>query len=245
MNAPDLHAAVGAYVLHALEENERRAFEQHLADCEACRQEVDELNATAARLGRAVAIGAPAELKDQVMRRVAATGQERPLPVRDRFGPPARWLPRLALAACLAAAVAFGGIAIWQHEEAETARSAVRQAEQREAAAADVLSAPDAVYQTQELAGGGLATVAVSRNEDAAAFIATGLPELPAGKVYELWFAEAGTMRPAGLLSGTASRQLTLLDGPVGGATGVGVTVEPAGGSAQPTTAPLGLISFT
>jgi anti-sigma factor RsiW len=32
----DLHTLTGAYVLHALSESERAAFERHLADCAAC-----------------------------------------------------------------------------------------------------------------------------------------------------------------------------------------------------------------
>jgi hypothetical protein len=35
-----------------------------------------------------------------------------------------------------------------------------------------------------------------------------------------------------------------LLDGPIDGATGMGITVEPAGGSPQPTTEPVGLMEF-
>jgi hypothetical protein len=34
------------------------------------------------------------------------------------------------------------------------------------------------------------------------------------------------------------------MDGPVGGAGGMGITVEPAGGSATPSLPPVGLISF-
>ncbi|SDZ30043.1 Putative zinc-finger [Amycolatopsis xylanica] len=38
------HAPLGAYVLGALDENESREFEAHLATCDACRREADELN---------------------------------------------------------------------------------------------------------------------------------------------------------------------------------------------------------
>lgn len=38
------HAPLGAYVLGALDENERRRFEAHLATCDACRREADELS---------------------------------------------------------------------------------------------------------------------------------------------------------------------------------------------------------
>lgn len=35
-----------------------------------------------------------------------------------------------------------------------------------------------------------------------------------------------------------------LMDGPLDAASGMGITVEPAGGSAQPTTDPLALVRF-
>ncbi|MCP3819718.1 anti-sigma factor [Streptomyces sp. A3M-1-3] len=244
MSGADLHTATGAYALHALPENERREFEKHLATCDACAQEVAELSAAAARLGRAMAVTPPAEFKDRVLERVAATRQEHPLLTRERPRRARRWMPRVVLAACVAAAAAFGGVAVWQHQEADSARTAVQQAEQREAAVADVLAAPDTKVLTQKLADGATVSVALSRSQDAAAFIASGMPQLPAGKVYELWFSDDGTFRPAGLLSGAAGQQLRLLDGPVGEATGVGVTVEPEGGSPQPTSPPLGWISL-
>ncbi|MFE4724210.1 anti-sigma factor domain-containing protein, partial [Streptomyces sp. NPDC056728] len=64
------------------------------------------------------------------------------------------------------------------------------------------------------------------------------------GKVYELWFNDNGTMRPAGLLDRDHSNQITLMDGAIDKATGMGITVEPSGGSKTPTLPPVGLIEF-
>ena len=33
-----MHTLAAPYALHALDENEERSFEQHLADCEHCRE---------------------------------------------------------------------------------------------------------------------------------------------------------------------------------------------------------------
>jgi hypothetical protein len=38
--------------------------------------------------------------------------------------------------------------------------------------------------------------------------------------------------------------QVVVLDGDAAGATGAGITVEPPGGSAQPTTKPIAFVSF-
>ncbi|MGW4275741.1 RskA family anti-sigma factor, partial [Streptomyces seoulensis] len=57
MTTMDLHSMTGAYALHALPDDERAAFERHLAGCASCAQEVAEFAATAARL--ALASSAP------------------------------------------------------------------------------------------------------------------------------------------------------------------------------------------
>ncbi|MFD3442261.1 anti-sigma factor domain-containing protein [Streptomyces sp. NPDC058685] len=244
---PDIHTASGAYVLHALPDDERRAFESHLAVCTACRDEVAELRATAVRLGDAPEVALPGEARDRVLARVAATQQEPTLtkPAAQLWtGLTRRKLPQLVLAACVALAVAFGGIAVWQHQEAKDARASAHAAEQREASVAEIFASPDASLQRQELSGGGVATVAVSRSQDTAAVVVSGLPELPADKVYEAWFVGSGGPVPAGLLSRKSGRQLAVLDGPVAQAQAVAFTVEPAGGSKQPTTKPIGAVNL-
>ncbi len=76
MNAmPDVHTLTGAYVCDALAPAEREAFEEHLAQCSACSQEVAELREVTAVLGKAVALEPPARLKSAVDARVAITRQ--------------------------------------------------------------------------------------------------------------------------------------------------------------------------
>ncbi|MER5895319.1 anti-sigma factor [Streptomyces sp. NPDC001876] len=171
--------------------------------------------------------------------------QEVPLPQADGTARgQARQLPRLALAASMAAVLVGVGVATWQYREAEDARAATRRAQERQDSVARVLTAPDVRVETQELRGGGTATVAFSRSEDAATLAVSGLPQLPASKVYEAWFIEDGTPVPAGLLSRNPGRQLSLLEGPVDEATAVALSVEPAGGSPQPTTVPFGSVDL-
>ncbi|MCP3817184.1 anti-sigma factor [Streptomyces sp. A3M-1-3] len=248
MNTADLHTLTGAYALHALAPDERAEFERHLQDCPSCAQEVRELTATASRLGMAMTVTPPPALKDQVMRRISAERQDPPWVAQHarRHGGAhrGRTLSRFALAACVAAAAAFGGIAIWQHQAAEDARDQARQSRQQASALAAVLAAPDARTSTGKLADGATGTVVVSRSQNKAAFLASGLPKPPSGKVYQLWFDDGGTMRPAGLMEPSADSGAMLMDGPVGSAAGMGITVEPAGGSPQPTSDPLGLLSF-
>ncbi|MFF2852496.1 anti-sigma factor domain-containing protein [Streptomyces sp. NPDC058001] len=51
-------------------------------------------------------------------------------------------------------------------------------------------------------------------------------------------------MRSAGLLDPDRGDQAVLMRGALGGASGTGVTVEPAGGSREPTSAPVALMKF-
>ncbi|MGW0546806.1 anti-sigma factor [Streptomyces altiplanensis] len=250
MSTAELHTLTGAYALHALTPEERAEFERHLKDCPSCAQEVRELTATAARLGLAMTVTPPAVLKEEVMRRITSERQDPPeVPLSTRVPSPGRRgraLPRLVLAACLAAAAAFGGVAAWQHQEAQDAQEQAQRAQQRSEALAAVLAAPDAKVTTGRIADGVTGTVVVSRERDKAVFLASGMPEPPRGKVYQLWFDD-GAMRSAGLMDRSAlsgSATAVLMDGPVGTARGMGITVEPAGGSAQPTTAPLALMNF-
>lgn len=254
----ELHTLTGAYAVDALPGTEREEFERHLAACPACAQEVRELSATAERLGLAVAAVPPPELKERVLRQVSTVRQEAPgSQSPDRAGGTvpggsgggtgrrARALPRFLLAACVAAAAAFGGAAVWQYSQAQDARQEAQEAHRQSRELTRVLAAPDAkTRSSSDLPGGARASVVVSHKEDKAAFVASGMEKPPSGKVYQLWFADGDTMRPAGLLESAAGGDAVLMDGEVGKATGMGITVEPAGGSQQPTSDPLALMTL-
>ncbi|MDT7686790.1 MAG: hypothetical protein QOG57_7100, partial [Pseudonocardiales bacterium] len=104
MSSPDIHTLTGAYALDALDELERRQFEAHLTQCPECAREVDELRATAAKLGIAAAEQPPDALRRRVLAQVAITRQNSPaggpVPAQPRGGPAGRrtgagWAVRL------------------------------------------------------------------------------------------------------------------------------------------------------
>ncbi|MEV1010805.1 anti-sigma factor [Streptomyces sp. NPDC049881] len=245
----ELHTLGGAYALDAVLPAERERFEGHLERCPACAAEVAELLETAARLGTAVAEPPPPAMREAVLRRIGSVRQEPPpggdrtadTPVRRAVRP--RRTLALALAACVTAA-ALGGTAVWQWQAARDARAQAERVEARAAELSRVMSAPDARVATGALPGGGSATVVVSASADRAAFAVSGLAAPPPGQVYQLWFDDGGRMRPAGLLDPAAEGETVLMDGAVGGASGMGVTLEPDGGSPQPTGDPLAVMAF-
>jgi anti-sigma factor RsiW len=62
----DVHTLAGAYVLDAVSDAERRAFEHHMTRCPSCTQEVRELRETTVRLGSATVAAPPPRMWDQV-----------------------------------------------------------------------------------------------------------------------------------------------------------------------------------
>ncbi|MFG1808039.1 anti-sigma factor domain-containing protein [Streptomyces sp. NPDC049040] len=244
----DLHTLTGAFAVGALTGPEAVAFRRHMADCDACAQEVRELAETAARLAMAVAEVPPAGLRTRVMAALPEVRQLPPdvpvIPLR----PVARrgWrqrLPQVAVAACLAVAAVAAGIAVDARHEADVQHGRTVRAERQAAALSALTSAPDAALRTGALKDGGTATVVSSRSLGQAAVIFHDLPALPGSRVYEVWYSRGDTMVPAGLLEPGRRTGSALLTRTPAGAEGVGITVEPRGGSSSPTGAPLVLLA--
>ncbi|MFF7442100.1 anti-sigma factor domain-containing protein [Streptomyces sp. NPDC008122] len=239
-HATDAHTLTAAYALGALDDDERNALDAHLQACEACRQEAAEFEATAARLAAAVAQPPAASAKAQVM---AAIDGVRQLPPRvpthaakpGRGGMLRRKAVPLALAASVAAG-ALGGIAVWQAQNGQDLKAQARQAQQQLDTISAVLAAPDAHTVHGRSSNGALTTVVASDRQNKAVFTAANLPAPGAGKTYQLWLDHDGTMRPAGLIDHDGT---VILAGNPADAGAVGLTLEPAGGSPQPTTDPL------
>ncbi|MGW1776331.1 anti-sigma factor [Streptomyces sp. NPDC002104] len=242
----DLHTLAGAYALDALTGKEYEAFAAHLGHCPACAQEVAEFAATAAHLAEAAQLPAPDRMKQVVVHRIEGVRQ---LPPRTQTtAAPARLtavLTRRAgpfvVAAAIALAASFGGLAVWQHQQTEQARTRAQHTDEQAQELAAVMTAPDARTVHGRTTTGAATTVVTSALHDKAVFVGAGLPVPPAGKTYQLWFDDRGTMRPAGLLGGDGA---TVMQGGPAGARAVGLTLEPAGGSARPTSSPLLLLAL-
>ncbi|HLI37316.1 MAG TPA: anti-sigma factor [Streptosporangiaceae bacterium] len=231
------HTLTGIYALGALEGIELERFENHLRRCQSCAAEVRGLEETASRMGTAAALAPPAAMRQRVLTAAARTRQLPP--VTGKAGHPAGsrgWVPRLSLAVAAAsvAAAAILGVtqAVTQHQ-LEVTRA-------RDRAIAAVLAAPGARIATGTTTSGGTVTAVVSAQERRAVIITAGLPELPAAKVYELWLMSPAGARPAGLLpAARAGHTVPVLASTVSPGDKLGITIEPAGGTSHPTTAPI------
>ena len=112
---------------------------------------------------------------------------------------------------------------------------------QREMAA--IAEAPDAQSQTLEVEGGGEVTLVSSAAQERSGVIVEGLPELGADQTYELWYIDDAGADSAGTFDVAGSETWRVLDGSFMPGVAVGITVEPAGGSPQPTTEPIVVIA--
>ncbi|MER6796373.1 anti-sigma factor, partial [Amycolatopsis mediterranei] len=104
-----------------------------------------------------------------------------------------------------------------------------------------VLGAPDA--SAIQGAGQGHATLVVSRSRNQAVLLASDLPALDAGHVYQVWLIGSRGARSAGLMTSEASQRMLVAELP-SDVDRIGITVEPAGGSAGPTTPAVTRISL-
>jgi anti-sigma-K factor RskA len=218
----DIHALSGAYAIDALDDLERAQFERHLADCAACRAEVESLREASALLAETVLEAPPAGLRDKVLADIATV---RPLPpvvpeVAARR-PARRRFPALVAAAAVVTAVGIG-VGVVQPWEDETS--------QAPSALESIRAAKDARSWTQDFPDGSSATLWRSESLNRAAVVTEGMAEAPSGKVYELWLQHDDDMVPAGFMPAGPDNTVPLSGDP-GTAQGFGISVEETGGS--------------
>lgn len=232
----DLHHLAAAYALDALDPDERRRFEAHYPGCEICWREVDDFRATAAVLAEASGVAPPPDLKARIMadvgrtRQLSPIGPERVADLADRRRP-GRVGAILAGAAAAVLLIVVGGVA------------GIRLAGGGDDIG-EVAIAPDALVG--DLTGeDGTIRLIWSAERDEVALVAEGLDDPGPGRVYELWFLLPDGVAPAGLFTPDDDgvlRTVLAVDDIEGG--GFGVTIEPEGGSSEPTLPVLYAVEF-
>lgn len=263
-----MHSLTGAYALDALTDSERELFESLLHSDPQALEEVRTLSETASLLAfTAPAVDPPSAMKANIMATIAKTPQlpatapaqaqaqaQAQATVHDissarssRASTRSRqqhgkWFPALSVAASLAvlAGVGVGGWAMGHSAgQDNTAQNSVaEQSAQNQLLA--IMGAPDAKIATTTVGDHAVVTIAASAQANKASIMVKDMPAAPSGKSYELWFISANGAVPAGLMTETPSgNSVQTLQGSIDGATHIGITVEPLGGSPSPTTTPI------
>ena len=240
---PDPHSLSGAYALDALEtEAEHDRFTRHLSRCPSCAGEVRGFREVATAMAFAAATEAPPGMRDQVLAAAARTrqlppevaGESRARQKRSRAWMPwVPWLSGAVAVASIAVAVFFGFAQAHTQDELDQIRA-------QNQAISLLLSSPQVTLLSKSTTEGGVATVVLAAARHQLVVVTNGLPALPAGHVYQLWLIGKTTTTSAGLLPAATDGRTppVLATGVVKGDT-LGLTVEPAPGSAQPTTTPI------
>ena len=219
-----LHDQLAAYALDALDDREREAFEVHLADCGKCRTELVQFRETVGMLADAAEGPAPpAALRERILE---VARQERPSQSVVVLRP--RKALRLTAIAAAAAVVAAIGLGAWA-ASLSSSLDAERSARAEEARAAAILADADSTRISMGERG-----ELVRGPDGEAVMVVRNLAPAPEGKTYEAWVIDAGGPVKAGLFEG-GGRQIVLLEEPVAQGAMVAVTLEPEGGSDQPT----------
>lgn len=205
--------------IDAMTAPEAAALRAHIATCGACADEYARLKAVVGvlPLGAAEPDAIP---NPELRRRVLAMTS--PRPATSAFA------SYIAAAAALLLALIFGTLYA-------TTNTRVRE---QNVIIGDV-TAPSAQHYPVQ-------TGEVVRNGDRIYLALRGLPAPPTGKVFQAWTLPKGSKRVSPSVTFTAQNGIVLIRLPVRGTTvgAVAVSVEPAGGSLQPTSKPIFLVTL-
>jgi anti-sigma-K factor RskA len=222
---------IGAYLLGALTDLERQAFERHMSTCAECRDEVESLRPAADALPRAVEqVEPPPSLKTSLMEVVEreareAEGESAAAPAKRR--PPLRERLRLP---SLRPALVVGGIALALGLAAGFGVAQLGDEGPRTVAATvDETRIPMASGNLQVEGDG----------ENGAILRVTGMPRLDDG-VYQAWVQRGGAVVPQPTFEvGEDGGGAVAVPEDLSGAEAVLVTREPRGGSETPSEQPI------
>ncbi len=231
-----LRENIPAYALGALDAEDARALEAHLQTCEACRAELADYRALNGDLSAVLPPRQPSPALRKRLQSQLPSARHAQKTARSRF----TWsFGQLAVGGTLLLLFVTNLFSLVQMRELQRQQFSVLRQLQSNQAALAMLSYPgtEALPIHEENISG---TLLLDRERNSAALIAWNLPELPEEQVYQIWLIESdedrvsgGLFRPQADLPYTT--QPVFLSQDISDFVGIGVTVEPAGGSDRPT----------
>lgn len=154
-----------------------------------------------------------------------------------------RWA---AVAATLLLVTTIVGVGLWNGERAaqqevraslEAMASQQASNEEERAVISMIMGSEDLSHLTVPSRDGGSLQLMYSREQQAMIVQAAGLPALAEDETYQLWMIDGDDIGSAGLLEGPDAARTH--QGPIPEDVTLGLTIEPAGGSLQPSMDPL------
>ncbi len=222
----DIKELVPSYVLGALPAEEMHLVRAHIVSCDECMAEADAFSDTTASLALAID---PVELPKGFADRVVAAAKGGGVEQEATERPKRRWnwsfVPVLSGVALLLAFAVLGASVLQTRTELE----------RKERALTALLHTDDG----WDLAGENGAEAKMLPTENGALFVVAGLQTAPDAHTYQLWVMNGDEPASAGTFDVESGIAVLELDIDPGRYDAVAVTVEPAGGSAQPTSDPI------
>ena len=219
---PDLIALATPYALHAVPESELADIERQVAAAppavaQAFADEVRAVRETMAVVSAATAVEPPEALRDRLLTEVSTA------PIVELRRKPWRTTILAAAAALVIGLGALGvGLALRPAPSPSTAEQ--------------VFAAPDVRTVSGQIATGGTATVVFSRERNAGVLVMNNVAPPAPGTVYQMWLIGDKGPESAGTMDAKAVGPSTTAVLPdLGSSKALAFTVEPPGGSAQPT----------
>jgi len=220
-----------AFVLGALPDEERREFEEYLAEHPERQAEIDELGTVAGLLALfPQEQEPPPELRRRIMGVVEAEAD------RPRAEPrswPARMRESLGVRglALGAAALLVIGLFSWNLILQREIQDLQEQAQRPQDSRMVELTGPGVAH-------GARAEVMILHNERAV-LMAEDMPPVPEEKTLQIWVIEDRVPKSGGLFEPKDEEAIVVVEAPLDGADAIAISVEPEGGSAKPTTDPM------
>lgn len=211
LDHPEVLDLLGAYALHAVDDDEKAAVEAHLESCTPCRREVAEHQEVAAFLASGW-LPAPEGLWD----RIASSLEESPPPMRmppvvslddeRRRRRPWATATRAAAAAGVAASVVLIGLVgvkvVSTSDQVDRVATALHGEELAQAATA-AAARPDARTVAMRSPDGIHSAEAVILSDGTGYLMKTNLPTLPPERTYQLWAVVGANKISVGVLGRT------------------------------------------
>jgi anti-sigma-K factor RskA len=222
MERAEIHDLSAAYALDALDADELEAFEEHLARCPECRENVASFQAASAELAYDTDAPEPSPaLRERIL---AEAGREQPKVVAPARR---RWALPIAATGAVAAGIAALALAFWAADLSQQLDEVEAQLH-RSQEVAIVLANPNAERIPLDGADG---VLVVDGETQEGHLVLFGLEEAPDAHTYEAWVIVGDEAVPAGLFSGGDDRTTVVpLNAPVPEGAMVAVTIEQAGG---------------
>lgn len=217
-----------AYALGALPENERRELEGYMTLHPELRAEVEELSSIANTLAFSTTEYEPSpELRRNLMNVVKSEAREEPAGQTSALS---RLRGYLSLRTLVPAALALVTVALLGWNVLLQSEIGDLQGELQE-------------RQTFAMQGTGAASntsaEVVELEGNRSIVTAENMPSPPEGKTMQIWVIQDGTPQPAGTFEPGSGPMATAIEGSLEKAEAVAITVEPEGGSEQPTSEPV------